>query len=171
MKNTFLYLFIFSFLINVLLYVNSNKVMEAKETEISVVKGRLSIARERLSIARDSIMNLKINDYFSIENDQDAQDYFYNKNLDYPKVIAKVKEDLSNLNANKNGNKLVPYDPIDGKIFIINKVKVLNHRWIIAEYSNADLWGQVLIKYFYNDDKPTDFETVETVVYDKQSKK
>lgn len=164
MKNTFLYLFIFSFLINVLLYVNSNKMVEAKETEISVVK-------ERLTSARDSIMNLKTNDYFSIENDQDAQDYFYNKNLDYPTVIAGVKEDLLNLNANKNGNKLVPYEPIDGKIFIINKIKVLNHRWIIAEYSNADLWGQVLIKYFYNDDKPADFETVETVVYEKQSKK
>lgn len=163
MKNTFLYLFIFSFLINVLLYVNSNKIMEAKETEISVVK-------ERLTTARDSIINLKANDYFSIENDQDAQDYFYNKNLDYPKVMEIVKEDLTALNANKNGNKLVPYEPIDGKIFIINKVKVLNHRWIIAEYSNSDLWGQVLIKYFYNDDKPTDFETVETVVYEKQTK-
>jgi len=163
MKNTFLYLFIFSFLINVLLYVNSNKIMEAKETEISVVK-------ERLNIARDSIVNLKTNDYFSIENDQEAQDYFYNKNLDYPKVVAIVEEDLASLNANKNGNKLVPYEPIDGKIFIINKVKVLNHRWIIAEYSNANLWGQILIKYFYNEDKPTDFETVETVVYEKQTK-
>jgi hypothetical protein len=137
--------------------------MEAKETEISVVK-------ERLNIARDSIVNLKTNDYFSIENDQEAQDYFYNKNLDYPKVVAIVKEDLASLNANKNGNKLVPYEPIDGKIFIINKVKVLNHRWIIAEYSNANLWGQILIKYFYNEDKPTDFETVETVVYEKQTK-
>jgi len=137
--------------------------MEAKETEISVVK-------ERLNIARDSIVNLKTNDYFSIENDQEAQDYFYNKNLDYPKVVAIVEEDLASLNANKNGNKLVPYEPIDGKIFIINKVKVLNHRWIIAEYSNANLWGQILIKYFYNEDKPTDFETVETVVYEKQTK-
>lgn len=164
MKNTFLYLFIFSFLINVLLYVNSNKMMVAKDKEITVVK-------ERLTTSRDSLVKLKANDYFSIENDQDAQDYFYNKNLDYPKVMEIVKEDLINLNANKNGNKLVPYEPIDGKIFIINKIKVLNHRWIIAEFANADLWGQVLIKYFYNEDKPTDFETVETVVYDKQVKK
>uniref|UniRef100_UPI0040493039 hydrolase n=1 Tax=Flavobacterium sp. TaxID=239 RepID=UPI0040493039 len=138
--------------------------IQSKDTEVSVIK-------ERLSVARDSITNLKANDYFSIENDQDAQDYFYNKNLDYPTVIAKVKEDLTSLNANKNGNPLVPYEPIDGKIFIINKVKVLNHRWIIAEYSNADLWGQVLIKYFYNDDKPADFETLETVVYERQAKK
>ena len=86
-------------------------------------------------------------------------------------VIAKVNEDLVSLNANKNGNKLVPYEPLDGKPFLINKAKMLNHRWIVAEYSNTDLWGQVLIKYFYNDDKPTDFETVETVMYEKQRKK
>ena len=48
---------------------------------------------------------------------------------------------------------------------------MLNHRWIIAEYSNSNLWGQVLIKYFYNDDKPTDFETVETIMYEKQTMK
>ncbi len=164
MKNTFMYLFIFSLLINVFLYVNSNKILKAKDAEVVRVK-------ENLKTANVAIDSLKASDYFSIETDQDAQDYFYNKSLDYPKVMAKVNEDLVTLNTNKNGNKLVPYEPIDGKPFIINKAKMLNHRWIIAEYSNSNLWGQVLIKYFYNDDKPTDFETVETIMYEKQSMK
>ncbi len=161
MKNTFMYLFIFSLLINVFLYVNSNKILKAKDADVVRLK-------ESLKSANVSIDSLKASDYFSIETDQDAQDYFYNKNLDYPKVMAKVNEDLVALNTNKEGNKLVPYEAIEGKPFIINKAKMLNHRWIIAEYSNADLWGQVLIKYFYNDDKPTDFETVETIMYEKQ---
>jgi len=159
-----MYLFIFSLLINVFLYVNSNKILKAKDAEVVMLK-------ENMKVATASIDSLKASDYFSIETDQDAQDYFYNKNLDYPKVMAKVNEDLVSLNANKNGNKLVPYEPLDGKPFLINKAKMLNHRWIVAEYSNTDLWGQVLIKYFYNDDKPTDFETVETVMYEKQRKK
>ena len=74
------------------------------------------------------------------------------------------------LNANKNGNPLVPYEPIDGNPFLINTSKVLNHRWIIAEFSCGDLWGQVLIKYFVSEGKPTDFETVETVLYERQTK-
>jgi hypothetical protein len=164
MKNTFMYLFIFSLLINVFLYVNSNKILKSKDAEVIILK-------ENMKAANVAIDSLKASDYFSIETDQDAQDYFYNKNLDYPKVMAKVNEDLVSLNANKNGNKLVPYEPLDGKPFLINKAKMLNHRWIVAEYSNTDLWGQVLIKYFYNDDKPTDFETVETVMYEKQRKK
>jgi len=159
-----MYLFIFSLLINVFLYVNSNKILKSKDAEVIILK-------ENMKAANVAIDSLKASDYFSIETDQDAQDYFYNKNLDYPKVMAKVNEDLVSLNANKNGNKLVPYEPLDGKPFLINKAKMLNHRWIVAEYSNTDLWGQVLIKYFYNDDKPTDFETVETVMYEKQRKK
>jgi hypothetical protein len=164
MKNTFMYLFIFSLLINVFLYVNSNKILKAKDAEVVMLK-------ENMKVATASIDSLKASDYFSIETDQDAQDYFYNKNLDYPKVMAKVNEDLVTLNTNKDGNKLVPYEPIEGKPFFINKAKMLNHRWIIAEYSNSNLWGQVLIKYFYNDDKPTDFETVETIMYEKQTMK
>lgn len=159
-----MYLFIFSLLINVFLYVNSNKILTAKDAEVIRVK-------ENLTEANAAIDSLKASDYFSIETDQDAQDYFYNKNLDYPKVMAKINEDLNILNSNKNGNKLVPYDPIEGKAFMINKAKMLNHRWIIAEFSNSNLWGQVLIKYFHNDDKPTDFETIETIMYDKQKMK
>lgn len=164
MKNTFMYLFIFSLLINVFLYVNSNKILKAKDAEVVMLK-------ENMKAANVSIDSLKASDYFSIETDQDAQDYFYNKNLDYPKVMAKVNEDLVSLNTNKEGNKLVPYEAIEGKPFLINKAKMLNHRWIIAEYSNSNMWGQVLIKYFYNEDKPTDFETVETIMYEKQTMK
>ncbi len=74
------------------------------------------------------------------------------------------------LNENNNGNPLIPYDPIDGIPFLINTSKILNHRWIIAEFSCGDLWGQVLIKYFVTEGKPTDFETVETVLYERQTK-
>ncbi|MGV7106711.1 hydrolase [Flavobacterium sp. U410] len=162
-KNIFLYLFVFSFLINVFQYVNSTKILEFQQLEVQK-------AKQHLKIARDSIATAQYNDYFDIEKDQDAQDYFYNKNLDYQQVMAKVNEDLVSLNTNPKGNPLIPYEPIDGKNFIINKAKVLNHRWIIAEYSNGELWGQILVKYFFNEDKPTDFETVETVIYERQTK-
>jgi hypothetical protein len=161
MKNTFLYLFLFSVLFNIFQYINSNKILNAKDKEVATIKGKLTVARDSISIAQ-------YNDYFDIEKDQDAQEYFYTKNLDYQKVMEKVNEDLVELNTAKNGNVLVPYEPIDGKNFIINKAKILNHRWIVAEFSNGDLWGQILVKYFHNTDKPTDFETIDTILYEKQ---
>lgn len=161
MKNIFLYLFVFSFLINVFQYVNSTKILESKDLEVQK-------AQRHLQATRDSLAEAQYNDYFDIANDEDAQEYFYSRNLDYEKVMQKVNEDLVSLNTNKDGNPLVPYEPIDGKQFIVNKAKVLNHRWIVAEYSNGELWGQILIKYFFNDGEPTEFQTVDTVLYEKQ---
>ena len=158
MKNIILYGLIFSLLFNVFQYVNSTKILEAKDKEVVGYK-------KSLQTARDSVSQLSNANYFALESDEDAQEYFYSNNLDYKNVAIKVKEDLIVLNENKNGNQLVPYEPVDGKSFLINSSKVLNHRWIIAEFSNGDLWGQLLIKYFVKDGKPTEFETVETVLY------
>lgn len=163
MKNVILYALIFSLLFNVFQYVNSTKILEAKDKEVVKIK-------DRLKTSRDSVASLANANYFALESDDNAQEYFYTNNLEYKKVTIKVKEDLIALNENKNGNRLVPYEPIDGKPFLINTSKVLNHRWLIAEYSNGDLWGQILVKYFVAEGKPTDFETVETVLYERQTK-
>jgi len=165
MKNTFLYLFILALLFNIFQYVNSNKILDAKEKEVKSAKENLESTLKKYG---DSLNNAMYNDYFDIEKDQDAQDYFYNKNLYYEKVMEKVNEDLVSMNTQPKGNSLIPYEPMDGKNFVVNKAKILNHRWIIAEFSNGDFWGQILVKYFHNDDKPTDFETIETILYEKQ---
>ena len=163
MKNVVLYALIFSLLFNVFQFVNSTKILEAKDQEVVKVKNHLKTVR-------DSVSQLANANYFALESDENAQEYFYNSNLDYQKVAFKVKEDLMVLNENKNGNKLVPYEPIDDKPFIVNSSKILNHRWLIAEFSNGDLWGQILVKYFVSADKFTEFETVETVLYERQTK-
>lgn len=163
MKNVILYGFVFSLLFNLFQFVNSTKILNGKDKEVQKVKAQLKTSR-------DSVMQFSNANYFALESDEDAQEYFFSNNLDYQKVAVKVKEDLIVLNENKNGNLLVPYEPIDGKPFIINTSKILNHRWLIAEFSNGDLWGQILVKYFVSADKPTDFETVETVLYERQTK-
>jgi hypothetical protein len=163
MKNVVLYALVFSLLFNVFQFVNSTKILESKDQEVVKVKNHLKTAR-------DSVSQLANANYFALESDENAQEYFYNSNLDYQKVAFKVKEDLMVLNENKNGNKLVPYEPIDDKPFIVNSSKILNHRWLIAEFSNGDLWGQILVKYFVSADKFTEFETVETVLYERQTK-
>ena len=161
MKNVILYALIFSLLFNVFQYVNSTKILDAKDKEVLKVKANLKTSR-------DSVASLANANYFALESDEDAQEYFFSNNLDYKEVAIKVREDLIALNENKNGNPLVPYEPINEKPFLVNTSKVLNHRWIIAEFSNGELWGQILVKYFVTEGKLTNFETIETVLYPKQ---
>lgn len=109
--------------------------------------------------------------YFSLETNDRAQEYFVNdktgKFFPYEKLIPYVKDKLMDLNTNPNGNPYTGYDKIDDKKFIINKIKVLNHRWIIADFSNGDIWGETLLKYFVNDDETVSFELIQSLIYQK----
>lgn len=159
MKNTILYILIFSLLINIFQYVNANKILDAKEKRILDTK-------KYLKISRDSLKLLSEENFFDLKNDENAQEYFYNKEIDYQKVIERVNNDINSLNAIKTGNPLVPYDMVDGKPFLISRIKLVNHRWVIAEYSNGKIWGEVLLKYFIVGDKPTEFETIDAVLFE-----
>jgi hypothetical protein len=46
-------------------------------------------------------------------------------------------------------------------------VKILNHRWIIADYSDGEIWGEVLLKYFVNEDESISFEVNQSLLYQK----
>ncbi|WP_298152020.1 hypothetical protein [Flavobacterium sp.] len=164
-KSLFLYLFILAVLLNVFTYMYFTK-ENTFEKEQSIKKEKklsdsLSMLKNRLTDA----------DYFSLETNQQAQDYFENKTtgefLLPEKLIPYLKEKLIAFNDDPNGNKYVGFDKLNDKKFIINHIKVLNHRWIIADFNNTELWGEVIIKYFINEDKSVDFETAETVIYNK----
>jgi hypothetical protein len=109
--------------------------------------------------------------YFSLEKNENAQNYFNpdnaNKTIQVEKLIPFVTEKLLDFNSNPKGNPYIGQDQIGANKFIINKVKILNHRWIIADFSDGEYWGEVLIKYFVNDDETVSFETIQSLLYQK----
>jgi hypothetical protein len=70
-------------------------------------------------------------------------------------------------NDDPKGNKYTGQEQLGANKFIINKIKIINHRWIVADYSDGKLWGECLIKYFVNEDKSIDFETFQSLIYQK----
>lgn len=114
-------------------------------------------------------------DYFSLSNDQNAQEYFDNddvsKIIDYKELIPIVNNKLIDFNDTPKGNPYVGQEQLGANKFIINKAKIINHRWIIADFSDGNLWGECLIKYFVNEDKTVDFETFQSLVYQKKNLK
>ena len=165
-KSLMLYLFILAILMNVFTYMFYS-------SEVKFGQERYDKTTKKL---RDSInlvsSKLTEADYFSLENNQNAQNYFDNtatggKLIQYEKLIPIVTEKLLDLNSNPNGNPYTGQDKIDGKKFIINKVKILNHRWIIVDFSNGELWGEALLKYFVSDDESISFETNQSLLYQK----
>lgn len=161
-----LYLFLLAILMNIFTYMFYSR-------EIKFEKDRYDKTTKKL---RDSITTVSTklaeSNYFSLENNENAQNYFDNsatggKVILYEKLIPVVTEKLLDLNANPNGNPYTGQDKIGSNKFIINKVKILNHRWIIADYSNGELWGEVLLKYFVDDKENITFEVNQNWLYQK----
>jgi hypothetical protein len=166
MKNSLLlYLFIIILLLNVFTFMYFSKELAFEKEKSAKTEAKLKKDIEAV--------NAKLVDanYFSLENNENAQNYFNpdnaTKTIQIEKLIPVVTEKLMDLNANPKGNPYIGQDQIGANKFIINKVRILNHRWIIADFSDGEYWGEVLIKYFVNDDETVSFETFQTLLYQK----
>ena len=77
-----------------------------------------------------------------------------------------MSDELYKLNEVKGSHPLVPYEAIseNGKM-MINKVRLLNHKWIIADFSDGKTWGELLVRYDVGDGKTLSFNVVESLIY------
>jgi hypothetical protein len=164
-KSLFLYLFILAALMNVFTYMYYSKQTAFEKEQADKYSKKLT---DSLNVMSEKFADAN---YFSLENNENAQNYFDNqitgKFISHEKLIPLVKESLMEMNANPKGNPYIGQDQIGAQKFIINKIKVINHRWLIADFSDGEYWGEVLIKYFVNDDETIAFETMNTILYQK----
>jgi hypothetical protein len=155
MKKLVLYGLIFSVLLNIFQYMYSTKKFNFDENRSEKFKVKMTDSISKIVAEKEE------GDYFSLAYDEKAQDYL--EGYDVQKLMPQVKEKLMDLNSNPTGNKLIPYDNM-----VINKVRFLNHRWIIADFTGDSNWGEVILKYFLEKDGSVTFETAETVMYPQQ---
>ena len=165
-KSLLLYLFILAVLFNIFTYMFYNKQFKGQQESYAKLDTKL---RDSLELVTNQLADAN---YFTLETNQNAQDYFANEAtgefLAHEKLIPFVTDQLMAFNDKPEGNPYVGFDKMNDRKFIINKAKVLNHRWIIADFNDGSLWGEVMLKYFINEDNTVSFEVAETVIYPKQ---
>jgi uncharacterized protein YgiM (DUF1202 family) len=164
-KSLLLYALILSLIFNVYTYMYLSK-------EVTFEQDKYKKTTTKLKDSLQSVTN-KLSDvnYFSLEKNENAQNYFElaksDKIRNYESLIPYVTGQLLDLNANPKGNPYTGQEQLGATKFSINKVKVLNHRWIIADYSDGEYWGEVLLKYFINEDESVSFEVNQSILYQK----
>jgi len=166
MKKSFLlYLFILVLLMNFFTYKYFSKELDFEQNKFTSLEKKWKMSSDKnAALLADA-------NYFSLEKNENAQNYFNpdnaTKTIQIEKLIPFVTEKLLDLNANPKGNPYTGQDQIGVNKFIINKVKILNHRWIIADFSDGEYWGEVMLKYFINDDETVSFEIFQSFLYQK----
>jgi hypothetical protein len=130
---------------------------------------------EKLSIEtlQDSIRKLseELSDarYFDIQYNEDSQYFFYENGIEDSEEF--VRQQLMATNITKDENQpLISYRPRRNAKFQINKIKLLNHRWVICDFSDGLDWGELLLKITLNDDKTLSFEVLDQTLYVSEQK-
>lgn len=164
-KSLLLYLFILAMLFTVFTYMFLSKEVKFEQDKFNTTT---KILRDSLNSVKTKLVDAS---YFTLEKNENAQNYFNpetaTKTIQIEKLIPVVTEKLLDYNSNPKGNPYVGQDQIGANKFVINKVKILNHRWIIADFNDGDYWGEVLLKYFVNEDESITFEVNQSLLYQK----
>jgi hypothetical protein len=135
MRKLLLYGFIFSVLMNIFQLMYSTKKFNHDTDVNEKYKAKIKDSIAKIVAEKEE------GDYFSLAHNDKAIDYL--ENYDVNKLMPQIKEQLLEYNNNPNGNPLISYEGMS-----INKVRFLNHRWIIADFTGPSGWGEVIFKYF-----------------------
>lgn len=160
MKNKiFLYLFVFTALIVLYQFISTGNFEKAVNEDIGDLKKEVTELKDSLQQSQLKILDIQ---YFSLENNDDALAYYDHLNLKNP--ARYIEDKLLETNEKKGNNPLVPYEGMEND-FKINKIKILNHKWILADFSDGKYWGDLVIKYELKDDLGVDFTLMDHLLY------
>jgi len=160
-----MYLFVFTALLVVFQYVNSKNILDKYERDIAKSKERVETYKDSIMTLQD--VNLELM-YFNLEHNEDAISYFENKGLNTSDLIPFIKDELYKLNEVKGDHPLVPFASMtDGKM-MINAIKLLNHKWILADFSDGKHWGEMFLTYTITDAQELKFKLIEYFMYPLQ---
>ena len=136
---------------------NSQPQMSATQlNETAQIITKLTDSIRKLTDERDEALN------FSLETNELSQQYFEDLKIVNPSQIVinalmetNIKEKNPYIKSESNGK------------FLINKIRILNEKWVICEFSDGELWGDLLLEYhIYGNQKPT-FKALDEVIHPK----
>ena len=136
---------------------NSQPQMSAAQlNETTQIISKLTDSIRKLTDERDEALN------FSLETNELSQQYFEDLKIVNPSQIVinalmetNIKEKNPYIKSESNGR------------FLINKIRILNEKWVICEFSDGELWGDLLLEYHIGGNQKPTFKALDEVIHPK----
>ncbi len=159
----FMYLFIFSLLLILFQYMNSKNIIEDYDKKLSKSEILEKNYKDSLLVLKDE--NFELN-RFSLEFNDDAMSYFEDQGYEISELVPFIRDELYNLNVYEgDDHPLVPYASMTGNKMLINSVRLLNNKWIMADFSDGKYWGEMLLTYEIVDNEQLKFKLLDYLLY------
>ena len=153
-----IYLFVFTALVLIFQLVNSKKILDDQKDRLIKLKENNSNYEKiilKLQTEIDEIIN------FSLKNNEYALAYFNDIKIENPTTL--IEDQLYEKNLIKQ-KKIIPYIE-KNRTFLINKIKVLNHKWLIASFSDGTVFGEIFLSYKMDKLGKVSYELKEHFIY------
>lgn len=167
MKNfskLFIYFFALAILYIIFQQVNANKKFKADEIKIDKLSKKVEIFKQEKDSLENEALELS---YFDIRFDDYAKEYWEEQGYTVQQIESLVIDTLIESNNASADNPLVPLAGMEGTMKV-DRVKLLNHKWAIADITDGVYWGQVLYSYNFSKNKTLSLDVITSVLYSKR---
>lgn len=157
-----MYLCVFTILVVVFQQVNSKKILNDFEKDINRSRVETKRLRDSLNLLNDKVFNLS---HFNFLYNDPAKDYYINS-FKPDELESLISNALMQSNTYKgNQHPFIPYASMSDSKMLINTIQLINHRWVITDFTDGKYWGELLLKFYINPDKSVDFEVIDHLLY------
>ena len=126
----------------------------ANDTDKTIAKLTDSITS--LTTQRDEALS------FSLESNELSQLFFEELKINNPAQI------VTNALMESNLQEKNPYIKSEtNEKFLINKIRILNEKWVICEFTDGKVWGDLLLQYHIDGNQNPVFTPLDEVIHPK----
>jgi len=148
--------------------MNEKKIFEKQENKIEKQRNIISNLKNELLTVKVSLEilsneNLSCN-YFTLQGNENAMSYVEKLGFESLEIESQVSEYMYDQNLVKEKNYLIPYEGMNGKMKI-NKIKFLNHKWIIADFTDGRYWGEMILEYYVTKKNKIELNQISSLLY------
>ena len=160
-KSMFMYLFFFAVLFIIFQYANEKVIFGSQEKQIAALSEQLQVAKDSL---KTTVTLVDDATYFTLQGNENALEYIERLGLEAYDVEQMITDQVYDKNGNAGGNPIIPLKGVNGD-FRINKIKFVNHRWILADFSDGSNWGEMIIEYFFDENNELELSPLSSLLY------
>lgn len=144
-----MYLFIFTLLLVIFQYANAKNILDSYRIKTEKKEAQVEKLKDSVQKLFDRNYTLSL---FTITNNDDALSYFEDTDLNRDNIEAMVMDALYNTNTySGDEHPLVPYMSMTDTKMIINQARVVNHKWVLANFTDGKFWGELFLSYEIKD--------------------
>lgn len=163
-SRVFMYLFIFTLLLVIFQFVNSKNIIESYDQQLTSYKEKNIQLKDSLRMMEDQ--NIEDVYTFRFDTNDAAMTHWENRGFRISEFVPLIEDGLISLNDyDTEDHPLVPFASMSGEKIRIDQIRMLNHKWIILDFTDGKYSGEMLLAYDMDDSGNVTFSELASLLY------